>query len=254
MSVVKPRYIHVKSKGLIRELIQKLFLKILSKIFPKRFSSYKNKIRFIMNKNAFFLYLYSASIYLKFKHPRYFNLPARQIYAMHVATKFLEILKPQKIDLFLVGGCLLGAVRQGSFAGRPTDIDLGIKEEQLPKLLDAIPLLKKTGSKFIRKYFYSKLEKIQFLFPCMLIDVGVYRKVNVNGKEMWTQKHERAYDQKYCSFSFSLDRLVPIEVYGKQFLAPCNPEIYLEKYYGKKWRIPDHNKWQYFWNKNKINE
>ena len=43
----------------------------------------------------------------------------------------MEILKPQKIDLFLVGGCLLGAVRQGSFAGRPSDIDFGIKEDTL---------------------------------------------------------------------------------------------------------------------------
>ena len=129
-----------KPKSLVRELIQKLFLKILFKLFPKKFSSYKNKIRLIMNIGARRSHLFLMSFYLRFRYPRYFILPSLQIYALHRVIEFLKILKPQKIDLFLVGGCLLGAVRQGSFAGRPSDIDLGIKEDQLPKLLESIPL------------------------------------------------------------------------------------------------------------------
>ena len=224
---------------------------------PKKFSSYKNKIRLIMNIGERRSYLFLVSSYLRFRYPRYFILPSTQIYALNLLIKFLKILEPQKIDFFLVGGSLLGTVRQESFAGIPTDIDLGIKEDKFPKLLDAIPLLKKNGAKFIRERFYNnKLERLQIEFPCMLVDIAIYRKKNVEGKEMWgnagetkkwIEKTERGSGQKLDSVIFSMDYLIPIKAYGKEFLAPCNPEIYLERRYGKNWRIPD--KKQFYWNK-----
>ena len=248
--------IYENPKSLLRALIQKLFLKILFKLFPKKFSSYKNKIRLIMNINARRSHLLLVSSYLRFRHPRYFIMPSSQIYALHLCLKLLKILKPQNINLFLVGGCLLGAVRQESFAGRPSDLDLGIKEDQFPKLLDAIPLLKKNGAKFIRERFSNnKLERLQIEFPIMLVDIGIYRKKNVEGKEMWGNLGGETENQHFPQnkglkkkrFVISLDYLIPIKAYGKEFLAPCNPEIYLEKKFGKNWRIPD--KKQFYWNK-----
>jgi len=210
-----------------------------------------------MNKSGFYLYFCLAVIFLRFRYPFYYRLPSRQIYAFHIATKFLRILKPQKIDFFLLEGCLLGAVRQESFAGRPTDIDLGIKEDHIPKLLDAIPLLIKNGAKFIRKESYDKFDdkfqKLQILFPCILIDVAVYRKINVGEKEMWVGEIYKNVPEKVNGITFpisDLENLITIKVYGKKFLSPANPEIYLEKVYGKNWKIPD--KKQFFW-KNKFN-
>ena len=52
--------------------------------------------------------------------------------------------------------------------------------------------------------------------------------------------------------TISLDPLIAVEAYGNFFLAPPNPEIYLEKKYGKNWRTPD--KKQFIWNKNKFKE
>ncbi len=248
--------IYEKPKSLLRALIQKFFLIILFKLFPKKFSSYKNKIRLIMNSGARRSYLFLVCSYLRFRYPRYFILPSTQIYAVVTAIKFLEILKPKKIDFFLMGGCLLGAIRQESFAGRPTDVDFGIKEDEFPKLLDAIPLLKKNGAKFARERFNkNKLERLQIEFPGMLVDIGIYRKKNVEGKEMWgnedetkwIEKTERGSGQKFDSLTFPMDNLIPIKVYGREFLAPPNPEIYLEKKFGKNWRIPD--KKQFYWNK-----
>jgi|TARA_B100000315_G_scaffold253231_1_gene291639 hypothetical protein len=250
------RSIYDKPKSLIRAFTQELFLKILFKLFPEKFSSYKNKIRFVMNRGAYHIYLFSISFYLRFRYPRYFIFPSEQIYALHKLIRFLEILKPQKIDFFLVGGCLLGAVRQGSFAGRPSDIDLGIKEDQLPQLLEAIPLIIESGARFIRKRPNAdRIEKLQILYPCFLVDVGIYRKKNMKGKELWIENTERygtwsSVDQKYDGFLFALDPLIPIKVYGRKFLAPSNPEIYLEKKYGKNWKIPD--KKQFFFEKNKF--
>ena len=250
------RTLHEKKKSLLRALIQKLFIKLLLKLFPKKFLSYKKKIKFIMNKSGYFLRLYLASTYLRFRYPLYFRMPSTQLYAIGTVIKFLKILKPQNIDFFLMDGSLLGAVRQGSFAGRPKDIDFGIKEDKFPKLLDAIPLLKKIGAKFVRERFYkNKLTRLQIEFPGMLVDIGIYRKKNVEGKEMWgnedetkwIEKTERGSGQKFDSLTFPMDNLIPIKVYGREFLAPPNPEIYLEKKFGKNWRIPD--KKQFYWNK-----
>jgi len=81
--------------------------------------------------HGYYLYLFSISFCLRIKYPMYFRLPSTQIYALHILIKFLKIVEMKKINFFLVGGCLLGAVRQKSFAGRPSDIDLGIKEKEL---------------------------------------------------------------------------------------------------------------------------
>jgi len=269
------KMLYEKNKSLLRALLQKIFLKILLILFPNKFLIYKNKIKTKMNRCGYFLRFYLANIYLRLRYPLYFKVPSTQLYAIGVAIKFLKILKEKKINFFLLGGSLLGAVRQGSFAGRPKDVDFGIKEEELPKLLDAIPLLKKNGARFIRKRSHNKLEGIQILFSCMLVDVGIYRKQNVEGKIMWTGERENDYlihvqdlissqrwkhSQKHHAihkknlsnnlFSISLDHLITVELYGVKFMAPPNPEIYLEKKYGKNWEKPD--KKQFTWNKNKF--
>ena len=102
----------------------------------------------------------------------------------------MKILKPQKIDFFLAGGCLLGAIRQGSFAGRPSDIDFGIREKGVPTLLNAIPLFIKNGARFVRKQPHYKPERLQILFSNILVDIGVYRRKKVGKKEMWIAKTE----------------------------------------------------------------
>ena len=206
-----------------------------------------------MNKGAFLICQYLISTCLKFRHPSYYSLPSRQIYAFYIAIKFLKILKPQKINFFLLEGSLLGAIRQESFAGRPADIDFGIKEDELQKLLDAFPLLIKSGIKTIKKEVNNKIEKIQILFPCILVDIAVYRKRNVGKNEMWVGEIYKDIAEKINGVTFpitDLENLITVKAYGKNFFSPANPEIYLEKIYGKNWKVPD--KKQFFWKK-KIN-
>ena len=194
IAYIKPKgfikIVYVKPKGLIRELAQKLFLELLLKMFPKQFLSYKNKIRTIMDKSKHYVSFVLLVAYLRFRYPHYINLPPKHIIALHTLIKFLKILKLQRIDFFLLAGSLLGAVRQGSFAGRPTDVDLGIKENQLSKLFDAFPLLKTSGVKAIRRFPANKPIRFQFLYSCTLVDVGIYRKTNIGKKKMWTGENE----------------------------------------------------------------
>ena len=242
------KILYVKPKSLLRELIQKLFLKLLLKLFPNKFLTYKNKIRSIMNKSGYYISLGLVIIYLRFKYPHYISLPSRHIYALHILIKFLEVLKRQKINFFLIAGTLLGAVRQESFAGRPKDIDLGIIEEQFPILLKAIPLLKKNGVKVIRRFPNEEPTRLQIFYPNILVDVGIYKKKKIGKGEVWLGNTDRS---KGTTFSITdLKRLIPVKLYGKVFFSPSNPEIYLEKSYGKSWKTP--NIKQFFWNKNKF--
>ncbi len=243
------KYHYTKPKSLLRELIQKLFLKILKKMFSNKFWTYKNKIKHLMNRGGYFFRFYLACSYLRIRYPFYIRLPSKQLYAIALAIKFLKILKPQKIDFFLIAGSLLGAVRQESFAGGPQDVDLGIKEEQLPKLLNAIPILIKNGARFVRKYPNKKPKRVQIMFPCMLVDIGICRKKKlvkkVNGVNEYIEDCEDRSNRK-IKFSFPLGNLITIKAYGRKFFAPSKPEVYLKKLYGKNWRIP--NKKQFSWN------
>ena len=254
----KGKNLYVKPKGSTRRLMQKLFLKLLLNFFQKDFLYYKKKIRIIMNRSAFFLRFYAAIVYFRFRYPFYFRLPSKQLYAIAIIIKFLGILKPQKIDFFLLDGSLLGALRQGSFAGRPKDIDLGIKEAHLKKLLDAFPVLIKNGVKTIRKEANKKIDKIQFLFSCILIDIVVFRKKNIGNKKMWVGKKEiynfletkKTNNKKLNTIILpfnDLEHLTVVKAYGKEFLSPAKPKVYLKKTFGKNWMTPD--KKQFFWNK-----
>ncbi len=240
--------LYVKPKSFARRVIQDFFLKLLLKIFPKKFEIYKEKIKNIINKIVYYFVRYPSFIlliiFLKFKHPLYFRLPSRHIYTLYILTNFLKILKKEKIDFFLIAGSLLGAVRQESFAGRPTDIDLGIKEDQFQKLLNAIPLLIKKGARSIRKD--DKLSVLQIIYKYTLVDINVFKKKN----QMWIGECDKYYGENFKGITFSikdLECLTTIKLYGKEFLSPTNPQIYLEKKYGKEWRVPD--KKQFIWKK-----
>jgi len=57
-----------------------------------------------MNKFRNYLFFISKNIYLRFKYPRYFTLPIQHIHSIDTLLIFLEILKPKKIDFFLLYG------------------------------------------------------------------------------------------------------------------------------------------------------
>ena len=186
---------------------------------------------------------------LRFKYPKYYMLPSRHLYCVNVVIKLIKILKEKKIEPFLVGGTLLGAVRQESFAGRPQDIDLGIKEHHFESLLNSMPNIMKCGAMSIRRMIYDDFPRIQILFPHTLVDIAIFKKEN----EIWIGEPEKHYDKTHKGTTFSikdLEELISVDVYGRKFPSPGNPKIYLDKKYGKDWRKPD--KKQFFWNKNKI--
>ena len=63
------------------------------------------------------------------------------------------------------------------------DIDLGIREDQFPKLLNAIPVLVKNGVQTVKKN-PDKTKRLQILFHFVLIDIPVYKKKNDRTKQV----------------------------------------------------------------------
>ena len=55
----------------------------------------------------------------------------KQEYWQKYLDEFISILTKNKIHYWLDGGILLGAIREGNFIGKDTDIDLGIYEFEL---------------------------------------------------------------------------------------------------------------------------
>ena len=118
-------------------------------------------------------------IFLKIKYPIYYRIPLNHLNHFDKFKYFSKILKEEKINYFLLGGTLLGAIRQESFAGRPTDIDIGIKSDDEKKLKKSLKKIVKNGGKRI-KYITlkDKTKKYQIIFKSVLIDISIIKKLN----------------------------------------------------------------------------
>ena len=237
------KILHQKKKSFLREIIQNFFLKVLVVIFKKDSLLYKDKIKDLFNTTVGYISFGIKILFIRLKYPFKLNVPNRHIFLLYSLNKFIKILKPKKINFFLLGGTLLGAIRQESFADT-RDLDLGIKENEFTKLLDALPLLIKSGAVGVRANSENQnQQRLQILYPFLLIDVVVYKKEKVEKEYLWIgEKDDKK--SKYLGFEFpeaDLENLVRVKAYGQEFLSPANPEIYLEKVYGKNWKVPKFN-------------
>ncbi len=207
--------------------------------------------------------LYSTVIYYKILNPKYFNLPSRHLFSFVILNRFLKIYEKDELRIFLLGGTLLGCVRQNAFSGRPYDIDLGILEEDFGKLKNKFPLLSKIGVSMIRtkntkkteKYLSDKskssVDRVAFIFFNVKIDIAVYKKVVIYKKIKWLGEIEKKYVNQFNGLLFKnndLERFKFGNLYDKRFYIPNNSINYLEERFGKNWKIPD-SKYYFEWKK-----
>ena len=116
------------------------------------------------------------------------------------------------------------------------------------------------GVKVTKDKSNKNIVKIQIMFQCTFIDIAIFRKKIVEGKQVWIGgvypeelTKSRNVDKQTKGIIFpieDLEHLITVEAYGRKFLSPANPEIYLKKIFGKDWKVP--NKKQFFWEKNKF--
>jgi len=243
---MKQKTIKSHKKNFLHNFSQSLFLKFLlilsGKNYEKNKKYFKNSLEQIKNYYQFSF----VNLYLRIKYLNYWSLPFQHLNYLDKFLFFDKIMKKKNISFFLLGGTLLGAVRQESFAGRPTDIDIGIKEYDEKKLRNCIKQteLKKCDKIKILKY-RDKSKKIQITFKSLLIDVAIFKKRKFGNKLMWAGDSNSKKLMKFTKTN--LTKLKTVKLYGKEFLSPEKPIDYLLKKFGKNWSIPD--KKQYFWKK-----
>lgn len=147
--------------------------------------------------------------------------------ARNILLKTKELLDKYGIQFWLHYGTLLGAIREHGFI--PHDYDVDIMTEDYDKLLSVIPNLYKEGLMLIRVedgLLYS------FSYEGAYIDIYIKSRAPFP-LNIWCYKLNGHFVPKYL-----MSGLQQIELYGKIFNVPKNPEKLIRFYYGATWRTP----------------
>lgn len=203
-------------------------------------------------------------------YPRYRHLrvPLRQVLILDSALTVQKELESANIGFVICGGTLLGAVRQGAFAGRPGDFDLAIRENDVEKLMMLEPDFEKYHLSVLDHKVSSPTNQVRFggitIMPrsfgkiyankCQ-IHIHIYEFIDgVWRWQRWRQdptNPDRKERQATLDFPSSLTGLTAT-VFGYKFPIPNNYEQNLITLYGQGWRTP--NSKQYSWRTPAINK
>ena len=245
--------------------MKKFFSKVLLNVFDLRRMG--RNIEGIWREIIANAYEFLAVIFLTLrvfmKHSKR-RIPFRQILMLDIALKVSHKLEENCIDYCLIGGSLLGAVRQKAFAGRPSDFDIAIKERDWQKVLSLQSEFLKLGLK-TKDHTSIRLDKTKYggivhIWPKILrpktrwgmIDVHVYAQVG----DRWRFKYSDPELDEVPKFQILID--FPVgkrdsfgEIFGYRFPIPINSQEYLlqafgnwqtevkHKEYYKKLKFPD---------------
>jgi phosphorylcholine metabolism protein LicD len=173
---------------------------------------------------------------------------------------FKKIMDQYNVNFWLINGTLLGCIREQNFIEYDEDIDLMIDADDIENFLKTIPELieNKFVCRCIKKYVsvaknndthsghnikatngkyipYGTTMKFQRNNSCM-IDLEFISSTNQDREfyesdEKIGKKLSKTIDNYYKKF-------IEIDFLGKTFKVPNNPAIFLEKFYGKNWKIP----------------
>jgi len=155
----------------------------------------------------------------------------------------IEVFKEVDITTFLVGGTLLGAIRDKDFIKDDLDIDIGIRhnqfpnEEQIQKLVIA---LSKRNIK-LEGVWGEHLLRVKASYCPLHVDIYVYWLENNewhNNVPIPIPNPRRIRQRFYKKSVFNT--IIKTEFLGKEIFIPQDAEEYLKALYGTdKWRIPN---------------
>ena len=238
--------------------------KIISSILgDKVYIKLVNRKNLVLKYLKTFFYLFFLNLFFLKKRIEYQKklktiriIPVRQLVALDILLEIKNLFKNLGISFFLLHGTLLGAVRQESFAGRPNDIDLGIKKEDFDKLLNSLNLLENKfkddlklidekdfkDGKIIKDKFVLKNRKFYFIIKNLLIDFSIYSPVNKPDGIVWEGETLKKHYNNFSgtvSFKYEdLNNFNLVKLFENNFFCPKNINDYLIKFYGANWKIP----------------
>jgi len=231
-------------------LVEKIWLNLCS---PSRLL----KNFFVMISNGIFftktymlgpiaLSYLTLSLMVKYKGQ---GVPIRQLAMLDISVNVTRILDRHEVDYVLICGALLGAVRQGAFAGRPYDFDIAYRHQDHEKLLKLYPIFQANNLHI--GYISGRQQKF-FVVPKLLRFQRRYARIDAQPfipYENGWKKNRFDYEGPRISFVIDFPKRGSekyAEIFSYKFKIPANSLDYLEAVYGKDWRIPDSRQFAWF--------
>lgn len=216
---------------------------IKTKIFLKK--NLSPRIYIFLTK----IFYYILTLHLRFK---FFNLkniffiPPRHLICINIYCELTKIFLKNKINIFLMNGLLLGAIRQKAFAGRPKDFDIGILEDDFFKLLNIKAQIKKKFNLQIakfedkkkRKFLMEKNNNFYMRIHRISVDIFIFKRIKKNNIRYWKCLNLNVSSVYLFPYE-DLIKLKQVNIYGKLSVnIPRNAENFLKYKYGLNWKNP----------------
>ena len=194
----------------------------------------------------------SLKLYRRYRHLR---VPFRQLIILDTALKVTKQLENANIEYVILSGTLLGAIRQGAFAGRPADFDIGVKEADVTKVLSLENELKHLQ---IMLFNFGQmhpsrlsvrgsivalpngLEKVMPLRCQVQIMVHEFRDGSWGWQRWSSDFNDMDQPMRKATVQFPTSgSKIESSIFGYDFPIPENTEEYLIICYGADWRTPN---------------
>ena len=163
-------------------------------------------------------------------NPSFKNLDLAQVESeLHALMATLETLDVQP---FLNSGTLLGYFRDGRPIPHDDDFDLGILVKG-----DTEDEVAKNWRQFVK----AVSQKVGIIDKGSFVALKLSNGVQVDLFASWIL-NDKLYVHPYCWADVDADALVPmgrLEIRGRAFAAPADPDAVLSVNYGENWRVPD---------------
>lgn len=207
-------------------------------------------------------------IALKILHPSYLvfrffvriryvgrHIPRHQVLSFLILRRYLALCKNHNIDTWAFDGTLLGAIRDGKFAGRPGDLDFIVRDEDAERLQSLItehlfskrsyfrwlPLFKQTFKiEFTSNKSFTRFYRKVFVFGQLLQMLEITSAKTVTRENREFLKFDSSVEGKdyHCFDASDFFEYCDANIYGLQVRTPKNPVKFLEVLYGTDWITP----------------
>ncbi len=174
------------------------------------------------------------------------RIPTNQVFALLVLRKVMHACALTKVEVVVSGGTLLGAVRDGRFAGRPSDVDIRVMGtyEEARKFAS---ILQTSYQHFL--YHREHVDRIQLLFCPKLFPTRLRVRSGFLLDIEFTTKdsNKTAWDENskhvgpVMTDHWTTHGGLVASIFDCQVLVPDQWEEYLIQVYGADWQTPRRN-------------
>lgn len=170
------------------------------------------------------------------------------------------------IPYVLVGGTLLGVIRENDLMGHDGDVDIDVLAEDVPNPEDLLKKIRNLSDATGSIDYHNQYFTITYEYEGQTVNVDIFLVFNKDGKRFrhfWDgdpDKFESASCLVWPEEFYYKEDWGEVDFDGKKYKVPANVEKYLEIMYGEDWRVPkkqwswpgsahNHRQYKFIWEK-----